>query len=270
MAREGYLLNAGEDTIHPDAEAPMSPKQKRQNWWYYNKFILLLIVLLALVVGSIIYSVASQVDPDYTIGLMTTYSMPETGLQQLEECILPYADDRNGDGKVTVSVLNYVISGDEADYQMLEASLVRFTADATVNTCIIYLHDETSFQLLENNFDGFFQYSDGTPMPEGATDFENAMVPWDEVKAFAEFTPTMAENDSWTVENYQTLYSKLRVSLRAAEGSSIEKDQKAMEYYEDSVALFDRLQSGEKLVEEEPEWVDNLLSQVEAGELETE
>ena len=44
MAREGYLVNAGEETIHPDAQAPMSPKQKRQNWWYYNKFILLGVV----------------------------------------------------------------------------------------------------------------------------------------------------------------------------------------------------------------------------------
>ena len=87
MAREGYLVNAGEETIHPDAQAPMSPKQKRQNWWYYNKFILLGVVLVALLVGSIIYSVASQVKPDYTIALMTSYTMPESGLQQLRDCI---------------------------------------------------------------------------------------------------------------------------------------------------------------------------------------
>ena len=63
----------------------------------------------------------------------------------------------------------------------------------------------------------------------------------------------------------------LRVSLRAAEGSSIERSEEDMAYYEDSMALFDRLKNGEKLVEEEvPEWVDDLISQVEAGELETE
>ena len=26
-------------------------------------------------------------------------------------------------------------------------------------------------------------------MPAGATDYENAMIPWEDVKAFAEFTP---------------------------------------------------------------------------------
>lgn len=271
MAREGYLVNAGEETIHPDAQAPMSPKQKRQNWWYYNKFILLGVVLVALLVGSIIYSVASQVKPDYTIALMTSYTMPESGLQQLRDCITPYADDRNGDGRVQVSVVNYVISANETDYQMLEASMVKFTADASTNTSMIYLHDETSFQLLENNFEGFFQYNDGTPMPAGATDYENAMIPWEDVKAFAEFTPTAAENDSWTAEDYQTLFEMLRVSLRAAEGSSIERSEEDMAYYEDSMALFDRLKNDEKLVEEEvPEWVDDLISQVEAGELETE
>ena len=61
------------------------------------------------------------------------------------------------------------------------------------------------------------------------------------------------------------------VSLRAAEGSSIERSEEDMAYYEDSMALFDRLKNDEKLVEEEvPEWVDDLISQVEAGELETE
>lgn len=149
--------------------------------------------------------------------------------------------------------------------------MVKFTADASTNASMIYLHDETSFQLLENNFEGFFQYNDGTPMPAGATDYENAMIPWEDVKAFAEFTPTAAENDSWTAEDYQTLFEMLRVSLRAAEGSSIERSEEDMAYYEDSMALFDRLKNGEKLVEEEvPEWVDDLISQVEAGELETE
>ena len=91
---------------------------------------------------------------------------------------------------VQVSVVNYVISANETDYQMLEASMVKFTADASTNASMIYLHDETSFQLLENNFEGFFQYNDGTaPMPAGATDYENAMIPWEDVKAFAEFTP---------------------------------------------------------------------------------
>ena len=90
--------------------------------------------------------------------------------------------------------------------------MVKFTADASTNASMIYLHDETSFQLLENNFEGFFQYNDGTTMPAGATDYENAMIPWEDVKAFAEFTPTAAENDSWTAEDYQTLFEMLRVS----------------------------------------------------------
>lgn len=50
--------------------------------------------------GGFIHSMATKVDPDYTIGLLTSFTMPETGVQQLEECIAAYADDRNGDGKV--------------------------------------------------------------------------------------------------------------------------------------------------------------------------
>ena len=130
-------------------------------------------------------------DPDYTIALLTSYSMPENGLTQLEECITPYADDRNGDGKVVVRVSNYVFSQDTSDYTQQEASLVRFIADANENQSIIYLHDEDGFEALasSDNLEGFFQYNDGTAMPQGADDFENAMVSWEEVKAFDEFVP---------------------------------------------------------------------------------
>ena len=54
---------------------------------------------------------------------------------------------------------------------------------------MIYLHDEVAFNSLEDSFDGFFQYNDGTAMPEDAKDYENAMVSWNDLKGFAEFVP---------------------------------------------------------------------------------
>ena len=231
MARERYLLNAGEDTIHDNEIKLVTAKDKRKNWWYYHKRHLLVGIIAAAMVGSLIYSLVSQVEPDYTIGLLTSYSMPDVGKQQLESCIA-----------------NYVFSdSDTIDYQIQQASVVRFMGEASTNEAMIYLHDEVAFNSLEDSFDGFFQYNDGTAMPEDAKDYENAMVSWNDLKGFAEFVPQTTEEDSYDAEVLTELFGRLRVSVRAAEGSSIEKKEKDMEYHSASLALLERIRNDEKL-----------------------
>ena len=197
---------------------------------------------------AFVNSLVSQVEPDYTIGLLTSYSMPDVGKQQLESCIAQYADDRNGDGQVKVVISNYVFSdSDTIDYQIQQASVVRFMGEASTNEAMIYLHDEVAFNSLEDSFDGFFQYNDGTAMPEDAKDYENAMVSWNDLKGFAEFVPQTTEEDSYDAEVLTELFGRLRVSVRAAEGSSIEKKEKDMEYHSASLALLERIRNDEKL-----------------------
>ena len=112
---------------------------------------------------------ATKVDPDYTIGLLTSFTMAGNRRAAAGRNVLPaYADDRNGDGKVVIQVSNYVMSDDaSADPSAQEAAWVRFTADASLNATMIYLHDSTAFSVLEGDFAGFFQYKDGTPYARG-------------------------------------------------------------------------------------------------------
>lgn len=251
MARERYLVNAGEDTIHQNQIQLVTAKDKGKNWWYYHKIHLLVGVLAVALVGSFLYSMFTKVSPDYTIALLTSYTMPETGLNQLEDYIAAYADDRNGDGQVSINVTNYVYdTSADADYAQREAAIVRFMADASSNEVMIYLHDGGAFSALEGTFEGFFQYTDGTPMEDDATDFENAMTSWQDMAAFANFQPASEEGELYTGEVLTELYSRLRVSCRAAEGSSIESSEKDMEYYQSSMALFQRLKDDEPLQKE--------------------
>lgn len=248
MARERYLVNAGEDTIHSHEIVPQTAKEKRENWWYHYKWHTIGIIAGLVVVFSFVYSIASKVEPDYTVALLTSYTMPTAGIEELERCLTPYADDRNGDGKVKVTVTNYTISDEAEDYESLQvqqASFTRLIADITVNESMIFLHDEAAFEDMENEFEAFFLYNDGTTMPEGAEDFSNAMRNWSDITAFAEFTPETDEDENFTGEMLSQLFEKLRVSFRASEGTSIEKKQKYIDYYEDSLALFRRLESGE-------------------------
>lgn len=246
MARERYLVNAGEDTIHANIKEPQTSKEKRENWWFYHKGPLTAAVLVAAVVFSIVYSVVSKVEPDYTVALMTSYGMSTSGIEELERCVEEYADDRNGDGRVEVTVVNYVFSVNPTSTDQ-QAQIMKFAADCTTNESMIFLHDEDAFDALEGDYKGLFQYNDGTPMPDNALDFENAMRPWSDFKAFTQFVPDPPEDDAFTSEILTELYQRLRVSIRTAEGSSIEKSEKDMAYYEDSMKLYNRLQAGEPL-----------------------
>lgn len=248
MARERYLLGAGEDTIHTNVIELKTAKDKRANWWYYHKNHLIFGIIMALIVGSLIYSIASKVDPDYSIALVTSYNLPDEVLTALEEHIAPYADDRNGDGRTVVQMNNYVF-GDVAtstDYQAQQAAYARFAGDASMGSCIIYIHDQAGFSSAEGDFPGFFQYNDGSPMPDTAHDYENAMRPWSDFAGLADFASS-SSLEKWTPQVLETLCGKLRVSVRTTVDSNLERSDKLMAYYEDSVALLDRLEKGTPL-----------------------
>lgn len=251
MARERYLLGAEEDTIHTGVIELKTAKEKRKNWWYYYKGYVLIALIVALVAGSWIHSAFFRPKADYSIGLLTSFSVPTEVMESLEEHIAQYADDRNGDGKVMVTVNSYIF-GDALssnDYQAVQAAFTRFAGDATMGANIIYFHDEDGLLALEDSLQGFFQYNGGGTMPEDAKDFENAFRPWGSFAGLADFKAEGSELSNWTPEVVQELCGRLRVSVRAKEGSNIEKDEKLVQYYHDSLALLDRLESGEKLAE---------------------
>lgn len=244
MARERYLHNAGEDTIHTREITPNTPQEKAENWWFYHKTPLLILFIAALVVFSIFYSIFSKVKPDYTISLITSYSMPENGIDELERCFAQYADDRNGDGKVVVSVAVYTFSGGEItsqeQYQKEQADLAKLSVDVATNDSMIFLHDEAAFESVKDDFIGFFSYRDGTAMPADADDFENTMIDWEEVPALASFEPEMSdESDAFTGDGLTVLYQRLRLSVRSDEGANF--DEKTQSYYDDSIALLQRM-----------------------------
>ena len=247
MARERYLLDVGEDTIHTGVIELKTRKDKFKNWWHYNKRILLFSAIAAALVISWIVSVVTRVDPDYTVGLITSLSLPREVREELESYLVPYCDDRNGDGKVKVTVNNYVF-GDKSttqDYQLLQAAYTRFAGDASLGSCMIYIHDEEGVKALGSVLEGFFMYNDGTPMPDGAMDFENASRPWEDYVGLRDFTASGNELNNWTPKVVEELCKRLSVSIRTTDGA-VEKDEKLTEYHKDSVKLLERLEKGER------------------------
>ena len=154
MARERYLLDDTEDTIHKNEIKPRTAADKRKNWWDYHKVHVLLVVLAVAVVGYFIYSITSKADPDYTITVMTQYTVPSDLQTDIQELFEKYADDRNGDGKVYVAMnfCRFNTNGtSEFETTELQASFVKFATDASAGDSMIFAYDDASYKYLDQD-----------------------------------------------------------------------------------------------------------------------
>lgn len=249
MPRDGLLR--GEEVEPLDrSPRPQTPQEKRKNWWYYHWVYLLIAVVGAGILFSIFWSVFSQVKPDYQVAVLTSYTFPEDGRRQLAKCLQQYADDRNGDGRVVVEVDAYSFATTEVStpeqLRQQQSEMARFTVDTGGNDAMIFFFDRAEFALMEENFKGFFQYNDGTPMPADAEDYDNAQRSWSELAGLAAFVPQTDVDAYFTGDQLDLLFEELHIYRRTPVGYFDDKEE-TMAYYEDSMALYDRVLMGETL-----------------------
>lgn len=166
-----------------DAEAAhsMTTAQKLSNFWFYYKWWLLGGAFALLMAAMFFRDMRANVKPDYTIGVLTPQGVWEKKLKSLEADILPYIDDRNGDGKVTVYLAPYTITVDgnePADPMMQAASMTRLSGDIQMGESILILTNAVEeYQKALN----IFCYNDGSlPAQEADIDYTKMGVPFDE------------------------------------------------------------------------------------------
>lgn len=253
MARERYLINAGEESIHDNEIVLTEKKDIRKNWWHYHKTYILVGALAVLMVFSFIYSIVTKATPDYTVAFMTSYIWPTDALEDMETYLEEYGEDVNGDGQVIVKVNNYVLgnaSSKDADPNQLQASVVQFTADVTELESIIFIYDTGSFDYIkQSGIEGFFLYRDGSEMAETATDFENTQFAWNEISGLAEYMPkdTQTGTEDYTIipgEDIKELYEAYTISVRSKPEKKL--NEKEEDYYRSALAFFERLLENEK------------------------
>lgn len=245
MAREGYLLHAGEEEIHKgDAELkPDTPKKKWDNFWFYHKWHVVIAIVVIILAAFFIHDMVTKVNPDYEIGMITEATYPSDLVDGLQAQLAKYGEDLNGDGKVVVQVNQYVLSaGDEPDAamaQMQEASFVKLSADLSSGTSVIFITDKASLEHQQSTTQ-MFSYPDGTNPKEGAKDYDKMRVPLKDCKNLS----SLRYNVELSSGGNGNLYDNLGVSLRVYKGSVMDGDKKLEKYYSDSKKLFDQLAYG--------------------------
>lgn len=189
MAREQYLLHAGDETIHRPGEdkKPEDPKKKWENFWYYHRLHVLIAAAVLLLAGFFVWQSLQSVTPDYTVGMITETQCPDSVVQQFQNAMQKYGKDLNGDGKVVVQVVPYTIARAQggsggtssgqalADPQMQEAMQIKLAADLTTGTSMIFLTDDASFRSQESK-NHLFAYLDGSTPPDTETDYGKMRV----------------------------------------------------------------------------------------------
>ena len=201
---------------------------------------LLLVVVALILLGSLLFPLLRRAVPDYRVGLITSYTMPSEGVDQLEEVLACYADDRNGDGEVLVSVSTYNFPS-SVDTQRRENILMRLEADCASNEVQVFFYEEAGFQEAQDALKGLLQYNDGTLMGEDATDFENARLSWNDYAGLASFEPQPTSDGTYTSDMLTNLYTQLWVSVRSSE-SRIPLNDQEQQYYQGCLDMLERLQ----------------------------
>ncbi|MEG1426909.1 MAG: hypothetical protein RSC76_04395 [Oscillospiraceae bacterium] len=250
MPREGYLVNAGEDTIHSNEITADTKMDKFKNWWYYNKKPLFIGILVVGALVSMVLSVVFKVKPDYTIAIMSEAYLDDSGISIVENHLADYGEDLNGDGKVIVTLVNYAVavnSGDSGyDVSAQQAATVKFAADMSTGESMLWLHDLVGYHCMSDQEDLFTSVKTDKPL-------ENSlMIPWSEVAAFQNIDFSSYQHEVLKPEDMKNMFGTLRLSLRRKEGSVIERKKDLVTYYEASEKFLNNLLTGTKVPRPEP------------------
>ena len=99
MASYRYERNIAEEDVRPVKERTYTRKERWNNWWDYN---LKWVVIAVIVVGFVGYCFIGQyfftVHPDYNIGVVAPYYLPEDTVNALQTQLAAFGEDLNGDG----------------------------------------------------------------------------------------------------------------------------------------------------------------------------
>lgn len=240
MARERYLLHAGEEKINePGAEKKAdNPKAKWQNFWYYHKLhVLIGAVVIALAV-FLIHDMTSAVRPDYQVGLITQSSYPQEAVDALETELAKYGEDLNSDGKVVVQITPTAIAGDSSnvgDPNVQMAGVVKLDADLSEGSSMIFLTDDASFQDQQKK-QKLFAYLDGSMPEDNASDFAHMRIALKDCKKLSGLS---------TNSSYGAVLDKLSLSMRVFKGTKLEDKKDKEQYFAASKKLFDKVTSAQ-------------------------
>ncbi len=180
----GECYETENDRIRRHLRRDLTARQRLENWWHYHwRHVLAVIAAIGLAAyfGS---SWGSAPAEDYSVAWVGKYYLPDETEDALTAALATYGKDVNGDGQVVVRMrqialdLRAIGERDSTGGQQEYAGLLALDADLNCGQSTIFLlEDPEAFQA----YSGALLYLSGMEPAEGAADWENMAMPWQDV-----------------------------------------------------------------------------------------
>lgn len=169
MASYSYERDITPEDLIQETPPPLTPAQQRANWWHYHWYYVVLIAAALLAVGYFVWSRVTEVQPDYTVAVVSRTDPDTAFLSQLETQLEGLAEDVNGDGKVKVTVKGIWLAldfetQDAALQQLMQSSEDKLNSDFYLCESTLFIIDDPA--AMEQRY-GCFQTLDGADPEEG-------------------------------------------------------------------------------------------------------
>lgn len=172
-----------EQRVRQRLKETLTPREKLSNWLYYHKVHM---ALAALALFGALYFTAQdwgRAEPDYTVCWVSGQKLDEDTAVALSRRLAACGEGRNGDGQVQVDIhrinldLSQVLDQGGAGGQREYGELLALQADLEVGQSGIFLTDSpAALQACT----GALLYRDGSMPEEGASDWENMVISWEQ------------------------------------------------------------------------------------------
>lgn len=131
-----------------ESDRQYTPLELAANWLYYHIWPILIFAGIALMVGSWIYSAATNQPPDYQIAYVGESPLPTSAETAMKSLFRSLGEDLNGDGEVEVVIKSYNASSNPGlAPQMAAAAVVGLLTDVqSQESHFFLLEDPAAFQ----------------------------------------------------------------------------------------------------------------------------
>lgn len=204
-----------EQRVRQRLKETLTRREKLANWWEYHKIQTAAVMVLLLFIIYFAVQDRSIPDADYTAAWVSGQALGEEAEESISQKLSQYGQDLNHDGKVHVSIhqirldLGLLISRGGSEGQQEYGELLVLDSDLEVGQSGIFLTDDpASLQA----YTGALLYRDGTQPEEGALDWENMVISWEQEGIGTVYAGLRGcWKDSWegTWEQYHLLWNAL-------------------------------------------------------------
>ena len=183
MASYRYERDIDPKDIAPRKERQYTRKERWANWWDYNlKWVIIIGIAAAFVAYNFIGQYFFVTKPDYNVAVVAPYYLPEDTVNALQDALAAYGEDRNGDGKVVVTLNVYTLDYSDTETQtesaayLTMAGTTKLAADVQGGLSSVFLlWDPAGFE----ESTGSLRYLDGTlPAADSDEDWWNMVYRW--------------------------------------------------------------------------------------------